>query len=570
MPAAPPLPEAPPPATRRLAVEQLAAGLSVFLGIPAVALRRTRLAETSHDLALLPALLPVQAPAILALAVQMVSEAGDPALSERLREPFEALRKAVAADLRGSRRPIIAAAIARGWPWRFVSTVGDLLQIGEGARAVRLSASGSRHTRAVATSIASEKSFANALLQRAGVPVARQALVKTADEVVGLAEQVGYPVVLKPVALRRQQGIQFVHRREQAEAALRRAGESGQAVVAESYLPGPEHRILVVDGQILAAFERAAPIVVGDGRSTIDQLVATANAAPDRGDWRLGAALSPIKLDAVAVDFLESQGWRPDSVPPAGLAVECHPLPFVGVGGGRRVDSTERIHPDNRAVAVRALAVLDLDAGGIDFRCPDISRSWREVGAGICEVNPRPDLSAHYLPGLERDVGALFLDRRSPHGGRGGRIPQVLLLGDPDPRYRAALAARAAGTALRWRVAAGWPGGGELDGDSCYPELANLPAMVAMVVETLAVDAAIYAAAPRDVLATGLGTDHLDLALVAPGSGRERAAALDALAAARVPVRPLPRQDAALAAAVLHAMRSFCEAATGAAARRGE
>lgn len=546
----------PVPPTRAAAVERVALALAAFLGIPEPPLIRTAVADADPGLVLIPAVLPAQSGPILELAAAIVgASANDADALAAVRGRFQAVQRAAALVLRGSRRPIIAAAVARGLPWRFVSTVGDLIQVGEGRAGVRLSASGSRRTGEIAVSIASNKHLANAVLQRAGVPVARQRVVETADEVRRFGAEAGYPLVLKPVAMRRQEGVRFVYRPDQAAAAIDQAGINRQLVVAESYLPGPEHRVLVVDGEILAAFERSAPTVTGDGRRTIADLVAAANSDPLRGDWRAGFELSPIVLDAVGLDFLASRGWRPDSVPPEGAVVECHPLPFVGYGGGRRVDSTDRIHPDNRAVAVRALAALELDAGGIDFRCPDISRSWREVGAGICEVNPRPDLGAHYLPGLDRDVGGLFLDRRGPAGG--GHMPQVLLVGDGRPERRARRIAEAVRRAFGWRVAAGWPGGGDLGGLDCDPGGDTLPAVASAFIENPTLDAAVYATTPRRLLAEGVGSGRLDLVLTDRGPGRDWPEALAALRATAAPIAPLPADDAVAVARVIAAMAPY-------------
>lgn len=558
----PPAPAVAVPVTLRDAVERLATTIAAFLDIPAGPLRRTPRAIADPDLVLLPATVPAQALAILELAVAIVTlaragEDGSDSILDAPRATLERIRKACYDALRGSRRPIIAAAIRRALPWREVGTAADLLQLGEGRRAVRLSASGSRHTGVIALSIASEKHLGNRLLDRAGVPVARQRLVRSADEVRRFAEWVGYPVVVKPVAMRRQLGVRFVYRPDQAEAALDQAREQEQPIVAESYLPGPEHRVLVVDGAVIAAFERSAPTVVGDGRSTIEELVAAVNADPERGDTRAGFVLSPIRLDPASLDFLASRGWSPGSVPPAGTAVECHPLPFVGYGGARRIDSTDRIHPDNRAVAVRAMAVLELDAGGIDFRCPDISRSWREVGAGICEVNPRPDLSAHYLPGLDRDVGALFLDRRCPTGPSAGRMPQILLLGEGRLEKRALRAAAVVRQTFGWRVGVGWPGGGRVGRYVCDPGGGTLPAVAGAFIENLVLDAAIYVSRPRRLLAEGVGAGHLDLALVERGPDGAWDEVLTMLRTAGVPVAALPQDDGELDRLVLDAMARY-------------
>ncbi len=93
--------------------------------------------------------------------------------------------------------------------------------------------------------------------------------------------------------------------------------------------------------------------------------------------------------------------------------------------GGTPEDVTARVHPDNRTAVERAARVLDLDIAGVDFLCPDISRSWREVGGGICEVNSQPELGLHCLSCPDRDIDQEIF--AALHEGHEFRIPVVAL-----------------------------------------------------------------------------------------------------------------------------------------------
>lgn len=84
-------------------------------------------------------------------------------------------------------------------------------------------------------------------------------------------------------------------------------------------------------------------------------------------------------------------------------------LPAHGAGG-TAVDVTHQIHPDNQALAVRAARVVGLDIAGVDFLCPDIARSWREVGGAICEVNAQPGFRVHWLGDPGRDINGEVVD----------------------------------------------------------------------------------------------------------------------------------------------------------------
>ncbi len=539
------------------AVETVARAFCEWCDHPVGVLKRTPVGQRASHLAVLPLGWKELVAEVLGLAVELVVRAKVPAddggFPERARTILRAWRKRGATRLPGSRRYLARAATARGIPWRLLPAMPGIVQLGEGRRAVRFNASGSGRTRQVALGIAADKGTGNALLRQAGLPVPLQMRVDGADDVRRLVDRLGLPLVIKPTGLRLQQGVRFIYEAGQVDAAYAETAAYHLPIVAESYLPGPEHRVLVMDGRVIAAFERPSPHVVGDGSSTIQALVEAANAEPGRGSWVDGYRLPPVKLDGLSGPYLRSKGWSVDDVPPAGTVVGTHPLPFVGYGGGRRIDSTDRMHPDNHAVAVRALAVLGLDIGGIDFRTPDIGRSWKEVGAGICEVNPNPDLSAHYLPGLERDVVGIFLDARRPPGGRGW-IPQLLLLGEDDP----APAAQAVADGLRrqhgWTVGvatAAW-----LDRDGLGREVlrTSLADAYDLLASDLTMDAIIYAASPAAVANEGLGTAHLDVVMANPGRTPAWGAAMQAADAAGARVIPLPAQAGAATAAAMRAL----------------
>jgi cyanophycin synthetase len=66
--------------------------------------------------------------------------------------------------------------------------------------------------------------------------------------------------------------------------------------------------------------------------------------------------------------------------------------------GGTAIDLTDAVHPDNREMAIRAVEAVGLDVGGVDFLTPDITRSYKEAGGAICEVNAAPGFRMHMAP----------------------------------------------------------------------------------------------------------------------------------------------------------------------------
>lgn len=355
----------------------------------------------------------------------------------RLPTPFDgdpaAAVAAVAAALRRtafgpSTRALVDAARRRGIPVERLNGQ-SLIQLGWGANQRRLRASVTGRTGLVAAESAGDKAEAKALLERIGVPVARGVVVRAADEAVQAAKGLRAPLVIKPLDGNHGRGVTTGLL---TEADLRRAFAEAvrhsRRVIVEEQLPGRDHRILVVDGQVVAVAERAPPRVVGDGVRTVTELVEAVNADPRRGEGH-EAALTRIRLDAAAVEVLARQGLALHSVPPPGREVLLRTAANLSAGG-TAIDRTAEIHPDNAAIARRAALAIGLDVAGVDLLAPDIGRSIRETGGGVVEVNAAPGLRMHLAPseGQARDVAQPIIASLYPRGAP-ARIPVLAVTG---------------------------------------------------------------------------------------------------------------------------------------------
>ncbi|HYD26501.1 cyanophycin synthetase [Brevundimonas sp.] len=328
-----------------------------------------------------------------------------------------------------STQALVDAARRRGVPVTRLNGQ-SLVQLGWGARQRRLRASVTDRTGLVASELAGDKAEAKALLAAIGCPVARGVVVRTADRAVIEAKGLKRPLVVKPLDGNHGRGVTTGLRTgEEIRAAFDLAVQHSRHVIVEEELPGRDHRILVVDGQVVAVAERVPAQVIGDGRSTISELVAEANADPRRGDGHENL-LTRIRLDdQAAFDILERQGLTTDSVPAAGQVVALRTTANLS-SGGVAIDRTDDIHPDNAAIARRAALAIGLDVAGIDLLAPDISRSVRETGGGIVEVNAAPGLRMHLAPseGQPRDVAEPIIRMMFPRGST-ARIPVLAVTG---------------------------------------------------------------------------------------------------------------------------------------------
>lgn len=346
------------------------------------------------------------------------------AVLARLREIDEDIR------LGPSTGSIVNAAVKRGIPFRRL-TQGSLVQMGWGVKQRRIWAAEVDATSAVSESIAQDKDLCKRLLQAAGVPVPIGRPVESVDDAWAVALEIGLPVVVKPQDGNQGKGVTVnVTTREQIEAAYRAADDIGQVMV-EKFLPGSDHRLLVIGDRLVAAARRDPPHVIGDGVHTVRQLVDKVNEDPRRGDGH-ATSLTKVRLDAIAIGRLASQGLDQDSVPAKGQRVILRNNANLSTGG-TATDVTDDVHPEVAARAIAAAQVVGLHVCGVDVVAESLLRPLEEQSGGIVEVNAAPGLRMHLTPsyGKGRDVGEAIVTSMfgSGHKHEDGRIPVVAVTG---------------------------------------------------------------------------------------------------------------------------------------------
>jgi cyanophycin synthetase len=323
---------------------------------------------------------------------------------------------------------LVQAAEARDIPWIRLND-RSLVQLGHGKFQRRIQATVTSETRHTAVEIASDKRLTNQILHSLGLPVTRQRMVYDAEEAVGAAEDLGYPVVVKPLDGNHGRGVSINLRdAEQVRTAFEEAYERSSTVIVETFQEGRDYRILVVNGKVVAVSERVPGHVVGDGTHTIAELVEIVNSDPRRGVGH-EKVLTRLELDHQAERLLEAAGLTPRSVLPAGEIFYLRSTGNLSTGG-TAIDKTDVIHYDNRAMAERAVKAIGLDVGGVDYIAPDVSRSYQEVGGSIVEINAAPGFRMHVAPteGTPRDAAGPVIDMLFPKGTP-YRIPIAAITG---------------------------------------------------------------------------------------------------------------------------------------------
>ena len=320
---------------------------------------------------------------------------------------------------------------------------GNLVQLGYGARQRRIWTAETDRTSAIGESISRDKDLTKSLLESCGVPVPEGRMVESAEDAWDAAEDIGVPVVVKPYDGNHGRGV-FTNlmTREEVETAYAVAIEEGSGVIVERFVPGNEHRLLVVGGRVVAVAMGETASVVGDDKSTIDELIELQiNSDPRRGSTE-DHPLNRVRLDSAARLELKRQGYADGSaVPPEGRTV------LIQRNGNVAFDVTDRVHPSVAAHASLAARVVGLDIAGVDLVAQDISRPLAEQRGAIVEVNASPGLLMHIKPaeGEPRPVGRAIVDHLFPSRNGvedDGRIPVVGITGTNGKTVVAKLVAR--------------------------------------------------------------------------------------------------------------------------------
>ncbi|MGQ9724444.1 MAG: cyanophycin synthetase [Tepidimonas sp.] len=399
---------------------------------------------------------------------------------------------------------IVDAATARRIPYIRL-TDGNLVQLGYGALQRRIWTAETDRTSAIAETISRDKDLTKRLLAECGIPVPQGRVVGSPDDAWAAAQEIGLPVVVKPVDANHARGVSLdLRTRQEIAIAYELAAREGSEVMVERHVRGHEHRVLVVGGRVVAASRGGRAIVIGDGVHSVRELIERdINSDPRRGEeeeFPLDTIRLPENRDVMLE--LRRQGLEPDSVPEAGREV------LVQRTGLLTDDVTDQVHPDVAELTVLAARVVGLDIAGIDLVVEDISQPLAAQGGAIVEVNAGPGLLPHLKPanGQPRPVGEAIVEHLFP-GQENGRIPVVGIAGT---RETAPLALLLGSLLQRADYSTGVSCGGRL-----YLQMRLVDASPPSdweagqrILMNRCVDAAVIESSPRSILEDGLPYDR--------------------------------------------------------------
>lgn len=313
-----------------------------------------------------------------------------------------------------STQAIVNAATERGIPVTRIGN-GSIIQLGYGKYQKKMEGTLPDTTSCISVDIACDKAITKELLDQSGIPVPKGVLCYTLNEALEVSRYIEFPLVVKPLNGNQGKGVSMkIQSEDELINAFEIASRISQGVLVEEYVRGNDYRILVVGNQVAAAAHRIPAYVIGDGKHSIEQLVEIRNRQENRGDGH-EKSLTKIVIDDISINLLKKNGFTPESIPKKGLRVY---LKYNGnlSTGGEAIDCTDKVHPFNQELAIRAARIIGLDIAGVDITCPNISKPLERGKGAIIEVNASPGIRMHLNPskGKGRSVGNTIVDMLFP------------------------------------------------------------------------------------------------------------------------------------------------------------
>ncbi len=389
----------------------------------------------------------------------------------------------------------------------------SLVQLGYGVHQKRIRATIASTTGSIAVDIAGDKEETKNLLENAEVPVPKGVIVRSEEELKDAIENIGYPIVLKPIDGNHGKGATTnITGWDVAVKALADAQRYSRSVICERFITGFDFRVLVINNKFICAALRTPASVVGNGKHTILQLIEEVNQDSRRG-YGHEKVLTQIKIDGFTEKMLNDQGYSLKTIPTLDELVLLKPTANLSTGG-TATDVTDEVHPANVFMCERIAKIIGLDICGIDIMAADLRTPILENGGAVLEVNAAPGFRMHIEPtvGIPRNVAEPVVDMLFPKGSD-GRIPIIAITGTNGKTTTTRITAHIARTAGK-KVGYTTSDGVYIQNQLMMRGDCTGPVSSQFVLKDPTVDFAVLECARGGILRGGLAFRHCNVAVI--------------------------------------------------------
>ena len=299
----------------------------------------------------------------------------------------------------------------------------DIYQFGYGKNSRYLDSTTTDKTSEISAKLACNKLITKKLLKQTGLPALDSYILNSSNEAVNIANNIGYPLVIKPTDKDGGKGVtSWILNKELLNKAYIKAKKISNNIVIEKHVELNEYRFDIYAGEIINGYERIAANVVGDGKQTIKQLINEVN-LKRKIQQQENKYTKLIHINEETKQILSDQSLFFDSIPKDNEFVRLSRTNSVKEGGSRvNIEDFSKIHQDILTVLKRVGEVFRIDIYGVDIFIGDISKPFSQTQIIINEVNFKPRIREL------QNLKCLF-NKLVPNNGE---VPSVVVVGAHD------------------------------------------------------------------------------------------------------------------------------------------
>jgi len=389
----------------------------------------------------------------------------------------------------------------------------SMVQLGYGKYHKKIQATMTSQTSCMSVDIACDKELTNTILRTHGIPVPEGKVVTTVEEAIIQSEKLGLPVVVKPYNGNQGKGVSLnLSSKSEISKAFEIAKQYNDKILIEKFIDGRHYRIAMVGNKMIAASERIAAHIIGNGMNTIKELIDMENSNPLRGEGHQ-KPLTKIKIDDVMLLLIDKAKMDLDSIPQAGEIVYLRENDNLSTGG-IAIDVTDDVHPHNIRLAIKVAQIIGLDVAGIDITTNDISKPIMENDGAIIEVNACPGIRMHHYPfkGQSRNVAKAIVDLLFPEDAVHS-VPVISVTGTNGKTTTTRMIAKIL-KSNNMAVGMTSTGGVYIDDELVVKGDTTGPRSAEIVLMDKNIDVAVLETARGGIVNKGLGYDLADVGLI--------------------------------------------------------
>lgn len=289
----------------------------------------------------------------------------------------------------------LAEAHRRSIPIFLIDPTQRLYQLGTGIYSRWISSTSNDHDSHFGVHIAGNKSKTHDLLRQLGLPVPREVRLPhnvSNKQLIAAANHIGFPCAIKPNQAEQGRGAtaQVSSEQELLDAAQKAKQHSQDLLLLQEHLQGHDYRLNVVNGKLRFVVRRSAPTVVGDGRSTVLELIENHNFLKQQLRLEDGVSTEVNLDDPETLVQLKKAEASFSTVLREGQSLQLRRISNISAGGLHQEIDLNSVHPRIRSWAELISRTFRLDICGIDYISQDISKDPDSCKGAFIEVNSMP------------------------------------------------------------------------------------------------------------------------------------------------------------------------------------